>query len=127
MPFHDAAVMLMTSKCPRLGAAGVKRISGLIYGETRTRLRSFLSVSITGDWYQAHRCRESLSYHCCRLAAVAFRTCLGNNHCLRKSSASCTQDVIKMAVILAEHGRRHTVTTADIVRALKRRNMCALC
>ena len=71
---------------------GVKRISGLIYEETRGVLKIFLESESV----------YSLSASSCSL------------------TDSCQPDVIRDSVTYTEHAKRKTVTSLDVVYALKR-------
>ena len=93
---------------------GVKRISGLIYEETRGVLKVFLEVS--------GRRRGGRRNDAARPAA---------RHALAHASSSPTlpplspapspaQNVIRDSVTYTEHARRKTVTALDVVYALKR-------
>ncbi|OEL21129.1 Histone H4 [Dichanthelium oligosanthes] len=72
---------------------GVKRISGLIYEETRGVLKIFLENVI----------RDAVTY---------------TEHARRKTVTA--ENVIRDAVTYTEHARRKTVTAMDVVYALKR-------
>ena len=85
---------------------GVKRISGLIYEETRGVLKA--------------------GHHCSR-ADHACSKCIcenGSGTAFAEDDACCTQvfleNVIRDAVTYTEHARRKTVTAFDVVYALKR-------
>uniref|UniRef100_A0A0E0DSL2 Histone H4 n=2 Tax=commelinids TaxID=4734 RepID=A0A0E0DSL2_9ORYZ len=78
---------------------GVKRISGLIYEETRGVLKIFLENVI----------RDAVTY---------------TEHARRKTVTAMDviflENVIRDAVTYTEHARRKTVTAMDVVYALKR-------
>jgi histone H4 len=83
---------------------GVKRISGLIYEETRGVLKIFL---------------ESRS----RLRRVVFENRgkgLGRKQTSQLITFSVRPDVIRDSVTYTEHAKRKTVTSLDVVYALKR-------
>lgn len=81
---------------------GVKRISGLIYEETRGVLKIFLESE----------CGPSLLFS--RLSSVAVLTDYLLCRCV------LPPDVIRDSVTYTEHAKRKTVTSLDVVYALKR-------
>jgi len=76
---------------------GVKRISGLIYEETRGVLKIFLESKFTS------------------LALFSSRSTL-----ILTLSLPSVSDIIRDSVTYTEHAKRKTVTSLDVVYALKR-------
>ncbi len=90
---------------------GVKRISGLIYEETRGVLKVLFSTSCC--YLSCDKCvKISARFHCDEwlqlnvVCATAIQVFL--------------ESVIRDAVTYTEHARRKTVTAFDVVYALKR-------
>src|SRR6266699_6322312 len=90
--FADSSVGITKPAIRRLARrGGVKRISGLIYEETRGVLKIFL---------------ENVSTHA--------------TYCHSLFSHSLLIQVIRDSVTYTEHAKRKTVTALDVVYALKR-------
>ena len=88
---------------------GVKRISGLIYEETRGVLKVLILLKVVLDT-------------CCNQPQHSLITLLSERIC---SICTCLlqvflENVIRDAVTYTEHARRKTVTAFDVVYALKR-------
>ena len=84
---------------------GVKRISGLIYEETRGVLKVFLENVI----------RDAVTYteHVKRISGLIYEETRGVLKVF-------LENVIRDAVTYTEHAKRKTVTAMDVVYALKR-------
>jgi histone H4 len=93
---------------------GVKRISGLIYEETRGVLKVFLEVR-SGAGARAGRVERAPSPQpTARLTSPRSACAPLHRHSPRP------QNVIRDSVTYTEHARRKTVTALDVVYALKR-------
>lgn len=77
---------------------GVKRISGLIYEETRGVLKIFLE----------------------NVSAICLIALLPQRHTYSHNLPSFLSQVIRDSVTYTEHAKRKTVTALDVVYALKR-------
>jgi histone H4 len=86
---------------------GVKRISGLIYEETRSVLKIFLESGSSSP----------LLLSCIALGIYADAASL----------LVPLKDVIRDSVTYTEHAKRKTVTSLDVVYALKRQGECCRC
>ena len=93
---------------------GVKRISGLIYEETRGVLKVLSSTSCS--------CSLLPTISFCSAALRMFRSlfCCAAAELFVCDSQVFLENVIRDAVTYTEHARRKTVTAFDVVYALKR-------
>jgi len=94
---------------------GVKRISGLIYEETRGVLKLFLESESL----------PSFLLRCCRgvggaTAGTSIEVELEADLPSFLPFLSLSSDVIRDSVTYTEHSKRKTVTALDVVYALKR-------
>ncbi|VAH08307.1 unnamed protein product [Triticum turgidum subsp. durum] len=88
---------------------GVKRISGLIYEETRGVLKIFLENGITKPAIRRLARRGGVK----RISGLIYEETRGVLKIF-------LENVIRDAVTYTEHARRKTVTAMDVVYALKR-------
>ncbi len=103
---------------------GVKRISGLIYEETRGVLKVLESLL---DVDSTLRLSTAAAYHKC-IQVVCRRNSVHENTLSSWNQLSSValllqvflENVIRDAVTYTEHARRKTVTAFDVVYALKR-------
>uniref|UniRef100_A0A0E0DSP5 Histone H4 n=1 Tax=Oryza meridionalis TaxID=40149 RepID=A0A0E0DSP5_9ORYZ len=93
---------------------GVKRISGLIYEETRGVLKIFLeNVIRDAVTYTEHARRKTVTAMDVRISGLIYEETRGVLKIF-------LENVIRDAVTYTEHARRKTVTAMDVVYALKR-------
>ncbi|XP_037399834.1 histone H4-like, partial [Pygocentrus nattereri] len=88
---------------------GVKRISGLIYEETRGVLKVFLENGITKPAIRRLARRGGVK----RISGLIYEETRGVLKVF-------LENVIRDAVTYTEHAKRKTVTAMDVVYALKR-------